>query len=386
MERSERVKKIPPYLFAEINRKIAEAKAKGIDVISLGIGDPDMPTPQPIVEELNRAAHDPATHKYPDYEGMPAFREAVAAWYKRRHNVDLDYKKEVLALIGSKEGSLHLNLAFTNPGDYVLVPDPAYTTYKTGAIFADGIPYQMPLLAENNFLPDLSKIPHEIAKKASIIFICYPNNPTGAVATDEFYKELIDFAKDNDVIVCSDNPYSETTYDGYKAPSFLEYPGAMDVGIEFNSLSKPYNMTGWRIGMAVGNAELVGAIGITKNNTDSGVFTAVQYAGIKALSLPDEGITQLNKIYQARRDLVCDTLNQIGLKVRKPKATFYIWVPVPKGHTSASFAAMMLEKAAVVVTPGAAYGPSGEGYVRISIAVPDKRLQEAMERIKKAMK
>ncbi|MCP3681416.1 MAG: LL-diaminopimelate aminotransferase [bacterium] len=386
MEKSERLKQIPPYLFAEINKKIAAAKAKGIDVISLGIGDPDTPTPDHIIEELYRAAKDPKNHQYPDYEGMPSFRKAVADWYKERHNVSLDPDKEVLTLIGGKEGSLHLALSLVNPGDYTLVPDPAYTPYRTGTIFASGTPYDMPLLAENGFLPDLSAVPKDIAKKSKIIFVNYPNNPTGAIADEGFYKELIDFAKDNEIVVCSDNPYSEIAFDGYKPLSFLEVKGAKDVGVEFNSLSKPYNMTGWRLGMAVGNEDVIGAMSISKNNVDSGVFNAVQYAGIEALKTPQSKIDELNAMYKRRRDLVVDTLQTIGLKAEKPKAAFYIWVPVPEGHTSASFAELVLEKANVVVPPGAGYGPNGEGFFRISLTVPDERLKEAMARIEKAMK
>ena len=383
MERSERLKKIPPYLFAEISRKIDAAKKAGKDVISLGIGDPDMPTPHHVVETLCNAAHEPKNHRYPDYAGLLEFRQAVAGWYKRRHNVALNPEKEVLALIGAKGASLHLAMSFTNLGDYNLVPDPAYTTYKTSTIFADGVPHYMPLLEKNGFLPDLNAIPKEVVKKTKILFINYPNNPTGAVATPEFFKEVIDFGKDNKLIVCNDNPYGETTYDGYKAPSFLEFKGAMDIGVEFNSLSKPYNMTGWRIGMAVGNADIIGAMAISKNNNDSGVFNAVQYAAINALNSPDSEIDRLNAVYQKRRDLVVDALNSIGLKVKKPKATFYIWAPVPKGHTSQSFAAKVFDEAGVVITPGNGYGKYGEGFVRISITVPDARLKEAMERMRK---
>lgn len=386
MEPSDRIKKVPPYLFAEISKRIAEAKKKGIDVISLGIGDPDMPTPEPVVEELARAGRDAKNHQYPDYEGLFAFREAVAKWYSRRHNVTLDADKEVLALIGGKEGNLHICLALVNPGDYTLVPVPGYTPYNTSTIFSNGIPHYMPLLEENGFLPDLGKIPGDIARKAKIIFVNYPNNPTGAVAEREFYKELIDFAKENEIVVCSDNPYSEIGFDGYKPLSFLEVSGAKDVGIELNSLSKPYNMTGWRIGMAVGNEEVIRAMGIIKNNTDSGVFNAVQYAAIKALSLPDSFIEKNIAVYQKRRDIVHRTLTEAGLHCSKPRGSLYMWVRVPEGYTSGSFATEILEKAGVVITPGAGYGKEGEGYFRISLTVPDNRLHEAMERMKKAMK
>ncbi|MBI3037077.1 LL-diaminopimelate aminotransferase [Candidatus Woesearchaeota archaeon] len=385
--RSGRLQQIPPYLFAEISKKIEHARKKGVDVISLGIGDPDMPTPKYIIAELERAANDPKNHQYPDYEGMLSFREAVAAWYKKRHNVALDPVSEVLALIGSKEGSLHLSLAFVNPGDYTLVPNPCYTPYRTSTVLANGQVYDLPLLEANSFLPQLDKIPKDVVKKAKILYLSYPNNPTTAVAEKDFYKEVIDFTKDHTLIVCSDNPYSEIAFDGYRPLSFLEVPGAKDVGVEFNSLSKPYNMTGWRIGMAVGNPEIISAMATVKNNVDSGVFNAVQYAAITALlKTPDSRIDQLNSVYQKRRDLVYDTLTGVGIRAIRPKATFYMWCKVPNGHTSAGFATLMLDKAGVVVTPGAAYGSYGEGYFRISLTVPDSRLAEAMDRIKKALK
>ena len=385
MNSSKRLERIPPYLFAEINKKIAEAKKRGVDVISLGIGDPDMPTPKPIIDVLEKEANNPKNHQYPDYEGLLAFRTAVSQWYKRRHNVDLDPEKEVLTLIGAKEGSVHLSIAFLNPGEVALIPSPGYTVYKTAAIMTDAEPYEMPWLEENEFLPALRAIPSDVVKKTKLLYLNYPNNPTGAVAGKEFYKEVIDFANDNKIIVCSDNPYSETGYDGYKPLSFLEIPGAKEVGVEMNSLSKPYNMTGWRVGMAVGNADIIKGMGISKSNTDSGVFNAIQYAAIKALSLPDSHIENLMKIYQKRRDLVLDTFKKVGLKAFKPKAAFYIWTKVPDGETSASFATKILEKTGVVITPGAGYGKTGEGYFRISLTVPDERLKEAMQRIEKVL-
>jgi len=383
---SGRLGQIPPYLFAEIGRKIEAARKAGVDMISFGIGDPDMPTPAHVVEELGRASRDPRNHQYPDYEGLLAFREAVASWYKRRHNVSLDPVSEVLALIGSKEGSLHLSLAFVNPGDYALVPNPCYTPYRTGTILANGLVHDLPLLEENGFLPQLGKIPKEVVKKAKVLYLSYPNNPTGAVAGMEFYREVVDFANDNGLIVCSDNPYSEIAFDGYRPLSFLEVPGAKDVGVEFNSLSKPYNMTGWRVGMAVGNPEIISAMATVKNNVDSGVFNAIQYAAIAALlRTPDSEIGRLNSVYQKRRDLVWETLNSVGIRTGRPKATFYMWCRVPERHTSASFATLLLEKAGVVVTSGAAYGRYGEGFFRMSLTVPDARLAEAMGRIKDAL-
>ncbi len=313
---------------------------------------------------------------------MFAFREAVSKWYKRRHNVSLDPDKEVLTLLGAKEGALHLSLAVVNPGDTALVPDPAYTTYLTSTILANGTLHKMPLAAENNFLPDLNAIPKNIASKAKIIYVSYPNNPTGAVAEMDFYRELVEFAEDNRLIVCSDNPYSEIGFDGYRPLSFLECKGAKNVGIELNSLSKPYSMTGWRIGMAVGNPDVINAMAVVKSNVDSGVFNAVQHAGIAALNLPDSIIEKNLAVYQSRRDLVCSALESIGLKVNRPKAAFYLWVKVPDGRTSASFAAEVLDKAGVVITPGGAYGQHGEGFFRVSLTVPDRRLAEAVERIK----
>ncbi len=386
LARSERLQRIPPYLFAEVSKKIEQAKKSGVDVISLGIGDPDLPTPKHIIEELGRAASDPKNHQYPDYEGLLSFREAVAAWYKRRHNVSLDPVSEVLALIGSKEGSLHLSLAFVNPGDCALVPNPCYTPYRTGTILANGRVCDLPLLEANGFLPKPGSLPKDACRNAKILYISYPNNPTGAVASREFYKEVVDFANDRGIIVCSDNPYSEIAFDGYKPLSFLEVPGAMDVGVEFNSLSKPYNMTGWRVGMAVGNPDVISAMATVKNNVDSGVFNAVQYAAIAALNTPDSHIDNLNRIYQKRRDLVCEALASAGFRAKKPQATFYVWCRVPDGYTSASFATFLLERAGVVVTPGAAYGSYGEGYFRISLTSPEARLEEAMGRIKRAMK
>ena len=382
MEEAQRLKQIPPYLFAEINRKIEAAKAKGMNVISLGIGDPDMPTPPTIIDAMKNAVDKPENHRYPDYEGMFAFRDAIAKWYMRRHGVSLNPDKEILTLIGAKEGSLHLSLSYVNPGDSVLVPDPAYTTYLTSTILANGTPHKMLLKEENDFLPDLNAIPKDVAKKSKIIYLNYPNNPTTAVADKDHYRQVIDFAKDNDIIVCSDNPYSEIGFDGYKPLSFLEIPGARDVGIEFNSLSKNYNMTGWRIGMAVGNEEIIQTIGRVKTNIDSGAFNAVQQAGIAALNMPDSHLERTSKIYQRRRDVVIEALRSISLQPNVPKATIYVWTKVPENLNDADFASELIEKAGVVVAPGSSYGTGGKGYFRISLTVNDELLEEAVNRIK----
>ncbi len=386
MENSKRLQKIPPYLFAEISRKINAAKERGVDVISLGIGDPDLPTPEPIVKRMQEAVTDAANHQYPAYEGSKEFRQAVADWYQRRHNVSLNPDTQVLTLIGAKEASLHLCLGFVNPGDYTLCPDPTYTPYRTGTWFAGGEVHNMPLLEKNGFLPDLNAIPQDVREKSKIIFVNYPNNPTGAVANEEFYKGLIDFARDNNLIVASDNPYSEIGYDGYKPLSFLEVPGAMDVGVEFNSLSKYYNMTGWRLGMAVGNEDVIAGMATVKSNIDSGQFTAVQQAGITALNMPDSYYDDVTRVYQQRRDVMIEALRAIGLVPHVPKSALYVWCRVPEGHTSASFAELVLEKAGVVVGPGAGYGDAGEGFFRISLTVPDERLREAAKRIEESLK
>ncbi len=382
-ERSERLKKLPPYLFRELDRKRDEARAKGVDVIDLGVGDPDLSTPEPIIEALRDAVKDPKNHRYPSYTGMIEFRNAAAKWYEKRFGVKLDPEQEIITLIGSKEGIAHFPLAFVNSGDVVLVPSPAYPVYRISTIFADGVPYLMPLLEENSFLPDLSKIPEEVVKKAKLMFINYPNNPTSAIADISFFKEVISFAKKHDIIVCHDAAYTEITFDGYTAPSILQVEGAKDISIEFHSLSKTYNMTGWRIGFAVGNRELISALGAVKSNIDSGAFQAVQIAGIKALQLDESWIKRTIDIYKTRRDLLVDALNKIGLKVQPPKATFYLWVKVPEGYTSESFASKLLDDAGIVVTPGKGFGDPGEGYIRISLTQQDNRLKEAAERIKR---
>ncbi|MFZ2455369.1 MAG: LL-diaminopimelate aminotransferase [Candidatus Altiarchaeia archaeon] len=384
MEYSKRIDQIPPYLFAEVDRAIEKKKSEGVDVISLGIGDPDIPTPGNIIDRLCKAAHDPRNHRYPSYAGMTTFREAAAKWYKKRFNVPLDAGKEVLALIGSKEGIAHIPLAFVNPGDVVLFTDPGYPVYRVGTILADGKPVEMPLLEENAFLPDYSALDRTTAKKAKLLFINYPNNPTAAVADKKFFKETVDFAKDNDIIVCHDAPYSEMAYDGYKAPSFLEVPGAKEVGVEFHSLSKTYNMTGWRIGFVVGNPEVISGLGKIKENIDSGAFQAVQEAGIEALTGPQDSIANHSKVFQDRRDIMVDGLNDLGFNVAKPKATFYLWFPIPKKYkSSVKFAGEMLDKTGVVMTPGTGFGKYGEGYVRCALTQPKERLEEVLQRLKK---
>lgn len=386
MKKAERINKIPPYLFAEIDKKKAEAIKKGVDVISLGIGDPDLPTPDYIIESFFKAVKNPENHRYPAYEGSLEFRKAVADWYKKRFDVELDPETEVMALIGSKEGIAHIFLAYVDSGDYTLIPDPAYPVYKTATIFAGGQPYSMPLLAENDFLPDFDMIDKQIAKKAKLMFLNYPNNPTAAVADLGFFEKAVEFAKANDIIICHDSAYSEITFDGYKAPSLLQAKGGLDVGIEFGSLSKPFNMTGWRIGYAVGNREIISNLAIIKTNVDSGQFTAIQDASIEALRGPSDHIEKMIEIYRERRDIVIEGLKSIGIQVKPPKGTFYIWAPVPSNYTSTEFATLLLEKAGVIVTPGNAYGNQGEGYFRIALTVDKNRIIEAFDRIKKHVK
>ena len=385
MQFSKRISNLPPYLFAEIDRKIAAKKSEGHDVISLGIGDPVEPTPKHIVDKLCSEAENPENHQYPSYYGMPAFRKAIADFYKKRFNVDLDPDSEVLPLIGSKEGLAHIYLALCDEGDISLVPDPGYPVYVNGAIIAGVTPHFMPMTPENDFNPDFKAIDAETAEKAKMMWLCFPNNPTSAIAKDGFFEEAVRFAKDSDIAICHDNPYSEITFDGYKAPSFLETPGAKDVGIEFNSLSKTYNMTGWRIGYAVGNAKILEALGRVKTNVDSGIFNAIQFAGIEALNGPQDSVQEMVSIYKRRRDIVISTLNDIGLNAQKPKATIYVWVPIPDSYTSESFAEHILESSYVVVPPGNAYGPSGEGFIRISLTTKDDRLEEALGRIRKSL-
>jgi LL-diaminopimelate aminotransferase len=385
LQTADRLKKIPPYLFVTLRNQINQAKAAGVDVINLGVGDPVDPTPQSVIDELCRQAQIPINHQYPidEEKGMLAFRREVAHWYQRRYGVELDPEGEVIGLIGSKEGCHHFVLAVANPGDIVLMTSPGYPGYRASIYMANAEPYPMPILPSNHYLPDFDEIPSEVRKKAKAMFLNYPNNPVGACATREFFQKAVAFARAHDIAICHDNPYSEIVFDGQERLSFLSIPGAKEVGIELNSLSKPYNMTGWRIGMAMGNREIIGAIGKVKENTDSGIFNAIQYAAIQALRHEDQNIEKMLRIYALRRQLVLETFARIGLGFTPQKGTFYLWIPVPSGMTSIEFTTMLFEKAAVVVAAGTAYGPHGEGFIRVSLTVPDRRLEEAMERIQK---
>ena len=382
IEKAKRIVELPPYLFAAIDKKKVELRKKGMDLIDLGIGDPDLPTPKLIIERLKKAAENPTHHRYPSYEGMIEFRRAVSRWYGKRFGVELNPETEVLSLIGSKEGIAHIPLAFVNPGDYVLVPNPGYPVYRVATLFAGGIPHFLPLRKENGFLPDLSQIPKGVAEKAKLLFINYPNNPTSAIAEKSFFEEVVAFAKRHQIIVCHDAAYSEMAFDGFCPPSFMEVKGAREVGIEFHSLSKTFNMTGWRIGFAVGHEEIVSGLGKVKTNIDSGVFQAIQEAGIEALDHFDTPLPENIDIYEKRRDVLAKGLHEVGLKVERPKATFYFWIEVPKGYTSAQFATILIEQAGIVATPGNGFGDEGEGYIRMTITVGEARLREAIERLK----
>ncbi len=381
-EKAERLQQLPPYLFKEIDRKKAEVMARGVDIIDLGVGDPDLPTPPHIIRALKKAADDPANHRYPSYSGINDFKEAVTQWYRERFGVELDPTTEVVSLIGSKEGLAHLPLAFIDPGEVALVPTPAYPVYNIATIFAGGQSHFMPLLKENSFLPDLDAIPDEVADRARLIFLNYPNNPTSAVAGLEFFKRVVEFAEKHRVLVCHDAAYTEMAFDGYRSPSFLEVDGAKEVGMEFHSLSKTYNMTGWRIGFAVGNQKGIEGLGAIKSNIDSGVFQAVQMAGIEAIRGGQSCVRDMIQVYTRRRDLMVEGLRDAGLEVELPKATFYLWIEVPGGYTSAQFASRLLEEAGLVVTPGNGFGEPGEGYFRIALTQKRERLAEAAERLK----
>jgi LL-diaminopimelate aminotransferase len=378
---SRRVESLPPYLFVEISRKIAERKARGEDVVSFGIGDPDIPTPPHIIERLCKEAHISANHRYPESEGLPELRKTIANWYLRRFGVSLDPEKEVAPLIGSKEGIAHIALCLLNPGDTALITDPGYPVYSIGTSLVGGVPYYLPISPQNHFLPDLDNIPAQILEKTKILWLNYPNNPTGAVADLKFFNKAVEFAKKHNICICHDGPYSEVAFDGYAPVSFLQAEGAKDVGIEFHSLSKTYNMTGWRIGMAVGNAAVINALKTVKSNIDSGIPQAIQYAAIEALNGPQDCIKEHNNLYQQRRDLIVDTLNKMGLETIPPKASLYIWAKVPNGYTSVEFATDLLDKVGVVVIPGIGYGQNGEGYIRLSVTIADASLLKGLSRM-----
>jgi LL-diaminopimelate aminotransferase len=382
---SKRLDQVPPYLFAELERKISAMEAEGIDVISLGIGDPDLPTPEPVIEAASRAMHDPATHDYPTNHGTRAFREAVADFYRDRFGVELAVEGEIVPVLGGKEGVSHVALICLDPGDLCLSPDPGYPPYTSGPLFAGSAPYYLPLDEEDGFLPDLESIPEDVLARANLLFLNYPNNPTGAIVQEGYFASAVDFARANDLIVVHDSAYSEICFEGYRAPSFLETPGAKDVGVEIFSLSKGWNMTGWRCALMAGNADIVERYRQLKTNIDSGMFEAMQAAAAAALTEARDFPAEMSSVYERRRDLVTEALRAIGLHVTPPLATPYFWARVPEGYTSGSFSELVLERAAVVVSPGSAYGPSGEGFVRISLTIPDDRLEEAVSRIQSAL-
>jgi LL-diaminopimelate aminotransferase len=380
---AKRIEKLPPYLFAEIDRKVAEAKARGANIISFGVGDPDLPTAPHIVKALEEAAEDSSTHRYPSYTGMPRFRESIANWYGNRFGVKLDADNEVQPLVGSKEGIFHLPVAFIDPGDVALIPDPGYPVYETGTILAGGEAVLLPLLEENGFKPDLDAIPQEQLERAKVLWLNYPSNPTAATVELDFFERAVEFARANDLLLAHDAAYTEITFDGYVAPSVLEVPGAMDCAVEFHSLSKTYNMTGWRIGWVAGAPHAVEAIKRLKTNIDSGIFDAVQRAGIAAIEGPQDYLAECIDRYRHRRDLLCDGLKSMGVVVDPPRGSIYVWAPVPEGHTSESYTTFLLDKADIVVAPGTGYGPSGQGFVRFSLTLADDRLEEGVERLRK---
>lgn len=386
IEPTGRLQKLPPYLFAEIDRKKRELIAKGKDVIDLGVGDPDIPTPDFIIEALKKAAENPRNHRYALDQGMPEFRVAIHDWFLKRFNVKLDPDKEILPLIGSKEGIGHLPLAVIDPGNVCLIPDPGYPVYRSGTLFAEGIPYTMPLLEKNHYLPDLAAIPVDVLKNAKLMFLNYPNNPTSQVVNKAFFEEAVEFAHKHRILIAHDAAYSEMTFDGYRAPSILEVPGAREVAVELHSLSKTFNMTGWRVGFAVGHPQAIALLAKVKSNLDSGIFQAIQIAAIKALQEGDTALQKNIKIYQERRDLLVQGFRDLGWKIDPPQGTFYCWIPVPPGYTSAELCVKFLEEMNIVVTPGNGFGPNGEGYFRISLTVAESRIAEALARIKKSHK
>ncbi len=381
MRLSKRIANIPPYPFVEITRKINQKRSEGIDVITFAIGDPDIPTPDHIMKAMHEAADDPANHRYPESDGLPELRKSMATWYQRRFDVSLDPDKEVLPLIGSKEGIANIAYCLVDPGDIGLVPDPGYPVYSVGTMFAGGETFYMPLKEENNFLPDFAAIPEDVARRAKVLWMNYPNAPTAAVADVAFFEEAVRFAKQYDIAICHDAPYTEVAYDGYKPISFMQAEGARDVGIEFHSLSKSFNMTGWRIGMAVGNPTLIDALFRIKSNVDSGINQAVQRMAIAALDGPQDCIEDHNRIYQHRRDVLVEALRACGLRVNEPKASLYLWAKVPTGFTATELAARLIDDIGVVVTPGNAFGPSGEGFVRLSITTPTERVEAGAKRL-----
>ena len=382
ISKAKRLTQLPPYLFAQLDLAKKEAQKSGKEIIDLGVGDPDLPTPSPIIEKLYQAAQESCNHRYPSYQGLFSFRQAVAEWYARRFGVSLDPEEEVLTLIGSKEGIAHLSLGLLNPGDIALVPDPAYPVYRAGVIFAGAHPVRIPLKEQNGFLPVLEDIEEKIARKTRIFFLNYPNNPTAATANIDFFKELIDFATRFRIILCHDLAYSEIAFDGYRPPSILQIEGAKQIAVEFHSLSKTFNMTGWRIGFVVGNRQVIRTLREIKTNIDSGVFQAVQEAGIKALNMDGEVIEGIKKVYQKRRDLLVMGLKNLGWEIKSPKATFYLWTKVPDSFSSMNFAARLLRECGVVVTPGTGFGPAGKGYIRMALTVEEKKIIRAIERIK----
>ena len=381
MKFASRIEKVPPYLFVGISRKIAEKRAQGIDVISFGIGDPDIPTPENVVEKLRETALDSPNHRYPETDGLPEFRQAVADWYQRRFGISVHPDKETLPLIGAKEGIGHAALCFIEPGDIALVPDPGYPVYSVGTWFAGGECHWMPLLEENGWMPDLDAIPDDVADKATVMWLNYPNNPTGAIADAGYFAKVVEFAKMHDIAVMHDASYSEVAFDGYRPISFLETPGAIEVGVEFHSLSKSYNMTGWRLGMVVGNEDIISALMVIKSNLDSGVPNAIQYMGMEAMEMSQDAIDERNAIYEHRRDRVVQTLREIGLDSIPPKASLYVWTRIPEGFTSAEFTALLLDEADIVVTPGNGYGEYGEGYIRLSLTINDEDMEKGLARL-----
>ena len=385
MKTARRIEKLPPYLFAEIDRRVEQARARGADIISFGVGDPDLPTAPHIVEALIDAARDPATHRYPSYTGMPRFRESIASWYGSRFGVELDPDEEIQPLVGSKEGIFHLPVAFVDPSDVALVPDPGYPVYETGTILAGGEAVMMPLTPDNGFVPDFSAIPQDVLERATVMWLNYPSNPTSATVDLGVFERAVSFCKEHDLLLAHDAAYTEITFDGYVAPSVLQAPGAMDCAVEFHSLSKTYNMTGWRVGWVAGSPTAIEALKRLKTNIDSGVFDALQRAGIAALEGPDDHLKETIERYRRRRDLLCDGLKSMGVVVEPPRGSIYVWVPVPEGHSSESFTAFLLDETDIVVAPGNGYGPSGEGFVRFSLTISDDRLEEGVERLRKVV-